>query len=115
MRIVVLLELEGDVIAYEDPSDGGIGEFAAGEGGAVVYRDPAIETPFWAAADLEAFRKIVGVWNRYSNEVRMHAREEDQENVLAWMRESLQKLGVLGKTPQSVWDIYVARAEQTMI
>jgi hypothetical protein len=105
----------GNVIASGSYYGGPDYEFFVAEDEHVYFRVVGDASVVWAGPNIETFRQIVNVWNRYRSEVRASTSEEAQLARVAQMRSELSELGAfpedLPSDPEPLWSLLVFEAE----
>ena len=118
MRVTLLHEPEGNVIARGSYGGGPEAEFVVAEDGHVDFRVIGDRDEVWAGPNAEAFRRIAMAWNRYCEEVGAWGSEEQIERVRALRRE-LTELGALPSDlppdPEPLWSLALFETEHGLL
>lgn len=115
MRIALLSDPEGDVIAREDQSGQVEAEFVVAQDGQVFYRHPWDSRLWFAGPTVAAFREAAAVWNHYRDEVTGSYTDEDHQEAVGQLRAELSRIGVLEARSDNLWASLVDQAQDSLM
>ncbi len=115
MEVVVLDMPDGHVVARGSYYGGPDYEFVASAEGQVYFRVVGDSAQVWAGPDVDTFRRIAAVWNRYQAEIERLPTEAARLARVAELRLELATLGALPDDlppdPEPLWSLLVSEAE----
>jgi hypothetical protein len=119
MRVTLLHEPEGNVIARGSYGGGPEAEFVVAEDGHVDIRATGDCEVVWAGPNAESFRRIATAWNRYCEEVRALTSEALQIERVRALRLELTELGALPldlpPDPEPLWSLVLFETEHGLL
>jgi hypothetical protein len=115
MRIILLPNPEGDVIAREDQPGNLEAEFVVAPDGQVFYRHPWDSRPWFAGRTVAAFREAVAAWNRYCDGAFPSYTEEEQEEAVERLKTQLSRIGILEGRSDNLWASLVEQAQDGLM
>ena len=114
MKIVLLDQPEGNVIAREAQFGEYEGEFFLEEG-RVYYRHVADERTWLANPDPESFKSCVEAWNRYGVAVNKTAEEAEQLRYVQKLKTDLEDAGAPLDHEECFWAAILEQTEHGLL
>jgi hypothetical protein len=115
MRIILLSDPEGDVIAREDQSGQLEAEFVLTQNGQVFYHHPWDSRPWFAGPTVAAFREAAAAWNRYCDEATASYTDDEHQEVVRQLRAELSRIGILETRSDNLWASLVEQAQDSLM
>src|SRR5262245_59729032 len=109
-----LAEEADEVIGWGDQDGALDGTFRSMMNGTVIYRHPVDTREWLAGSTAEQFVQAANAWNAYAERVTGLV-ELQQRAVVAQLRDSLKRIGVLPEGPQTLWSVLYEQAEQGLL
>jgi len=114
MKIVLLPQPQGDIIAREEQFGECEGEFYLEEG-RVHYRHAGDERAWLVNADQQSFKSCVDAWNRYNIAVSGTTDEAEQMGHVLKLKAELEDAGASLDQEECFWSVLVEQAEDGLL
>lgn len=114
VRIILLVNPEGDVIGREESYGELEGEFFLSSAREVLYRHPLDRRLWFAGTNADEFRAAATVWNRYCQDV-VACPIDQQPDVVDRLQDELSSMGALPERSDGIWRVLLEQAQDGLL